>query len=546
MSLLTARLPQAEKLTLCTRLSPTMVGLLLASIALVAFGVIFLASGRWGIGVVADSTVYIGAARSLLSSGVLQDISSANGAIPLVHVPPLLPALLAGISALFQIDPMSSDRWLSAVLFGMNNALLGIATWRFLNSAFLGFAAALLALVATPMVDVHLVALSEPLYLFLSLSALLLLTCYLQTLKTKFLALAGMATALAFLTRYAGAALVAAGFFALLIAHRKTGFSAVRRALLFVLISCLPIIGWFIRNLVLSGSVSDYSAGATVSHFISGPAVFFGINTASMWVLPGLVPGSLRIALVATLVSAFVFVCLYGQVKSVRGERQQNCDLNSEELPVVCGWFIVCNLMLLFATISLSDRTTRLDDRILLPLFCPAMLLILWSLKARRERGWTRKSAWILSLLIMVLAFTTNSVRSAQHVLNSMHSGRGYGAREWRSSRVVRGLQSVPSGIAIYTTLPSSVRFLTGRAVRLLPNTYDPRTGQKNEDYDREVSEMSGESKTQGIALAYFKGELPRPFPSETEIRQMMDLRLVASDETGDLYLSPALVSHTP
>jgi len=546
MSLLTTRLPQAEKFTLRAGLSSTAVGLVLTFIALVAFSAILLASSRWGIGVVADSTVYIGAARSLLFSGVLQDISAADGPIPLVHVPPLLPALLAGVSALFQTDPISSVRWLNAILFGVNTALLGMAAWRFLNSPLLGLAAALLALVATPMVDVHLVALSEPLYLFLSLSALLLLTYYLQTLKIRFLVLAGTATAVAFLTRYAGSALVAAGFFALLIAQRKRGFSAVRHAFLFVLISSLPIAAWFIRNLSISGSVSDYSAGGTLSHFISVPALFFGINTTSMWILPGFVPERLRIALVAILVLALAFVCLYGKWMSERRARPQGGDSNLDELPTVCGCFIFSNLIMLFVTISLSDQTTRLDDRILLPLFGPAILLLLWNLKARRERHWTGTSVWILTLLIVALTFTTNSVRSAQHVLTSMRSGRGYGAKEWRSSHVVRGLQTVPSGVTIYTTLPSSVRFLTGRTVRLLPNTYNPRTGQRNEDYGREVSKMWSESKTQGIALLYFKGDIHRPFPSETEIRQMMDLQLVASDETGALYFSPALVSQTP
>jgi len=511
----------------------------LTAIAFIASTLILWATRGWGIGITADSTVYIGAARSLLSSGTLQDADSIGRPIPLVHQAPLLPILLATISRIFRIDPVSSARWLSAILFGVNTALLGVIAWRFVKSAWIGLAAALLALIATPMIDYHLMALSEPLYLFFSLSTLFLLLHYSSDFQLRWLLFAGAVSAFAFLTRYAGIALVGTGFFALLFLCRRNPARAIRHPLTYLLIACLPMAAWLLRNLALADSVSDYSMGKAFGAHTTFGAVALGLDTVSAWILPGFVPRPLRIGIAMASILSLIIICYWQRFRNARATASLSwLDLQRAKLLGLASLFIACNLLLLFVVASSVDETLRLDDRILVPLLCPAILLLLCSLQLTSASRSTSNRLWIVPALIIGLSFVTNSVRSTIHLLAAAHSGSGYGAKRWRNSPVIRQLQLMPDKIPIYTTLPSCVRFLTARPARLLPNTYDSRTGRENLDYRDEISRMRSESRSPGIAVAYFKGDSRRPFLYESEMERYMDLHLVARDDTGSLYLS--------
>ena len=180
----------------------------LSGLCLVGCITALFATRRWGIGVLADSTVYLGAARSLLSTGRLEDLDNVGRPVALVHFPPMVPCILAAISWVFRTPPIVSARYLNSLLLGLNIAALGAVTWRVLKSASLGIIAAVLALSFTPMLTFHLVALSEPVYLLFSIMALLFLHLYLEDPRSKWLVLSGIIGALALLTRHAGAALI--------------------------------------------------------------------------------------------------------------------------------------------------------------------------------------------------------------------------------------------------------------------------------------------------------------------------------------------------
>jgi len=62
-------------------------------------------------------------------------------------------------------------RWVNALLFGLNAALLGILGWRMTPSLIAGVVLAALFVTSGEMFSVHAVAMSEPLFIFLSLLA---------------------------------------------------------------------------------------------------------------------------------------------------------------------------------------------------------------------------------------------------------------------------------------------------------------------------------------------------------------------------------------
>jgi 4-amino-4-deoxy-L-arabinose transferase-like glycosyltransferase len=223
---------------------------------------VLFASSRWGIGILADSTVYVGAARLLLSTGQLQALDPQGRAIPWIHTAPFFPATLAAAAALLRIDPVVAAQGLCAICFGITVGLVGWVGWRWLGSARFGVLAALLTLIATPMVDIYTAALSEPLYLVLALGALVLLAHYLESPNRKLLVAAAVLSALAILTRYAGAALLGGEGLVLLFLPRNRPWTIrIRDLSLFSFLAGAPIALWLIRNRLATGR----STTATVS-----------------------------------------------------------------------------------------------------------------------------------------------------------------------------------------------------------------------------------------------------------------------------------------
>jgi 4-amino-4-deoxy-L-arabinose transferase-like glycosyltransferase len=443
--------------------------------------------------------------------------------------------MLAALSWLAHIDLLSAARWLSAWLFGINTTLLGVASWRILRSPGFGLTSGLLALTFAPMVALHQMALSEPLYMCLGLSAFLFILRDLRTPNTVWLLLAGIATGLAFLTRYAGAGLVLAGALSLLLFGRKTRRLALTDAFAYSALSCLPVAAWLLRNHLQSGSASDFLNGKTLNLAATFDTILAGINTGSTWFFPGAVPPALRIAAGGAIVLGVVAVYLYC-LSSRRG------DSGRDHLPLVGGIFAICNLLVLLATVLVLDGTTPLDDRLLLPLFAPLILLLFWTLQRARQ-GAVGGLIRLLPSACVLLLLATNVPRSVKSLLRTARFGRGYAAQQWQDSALVAQLRMTPGEIPIYTTLPSAIRFLTKQPVRQLPNTYSPRTERKNENYEREMSSLFRESQNPGIAIVYFKSSVNRWYMPEAELVHALDLTLLSSDDQGSLYLSSRLVS---
>lgn len=491
-------------------------------IGLVACLAILWATARFGVGVSADSTVYVGAARSLLASGELDDVNSSGNRVPLVHYPPLLPALLAGISRVVDTDPVSAARWMGALLFGLSTMLAGLGTWRVLKSPALAIAAALTTAVFTPMVAIHQMALSEPLYVLLSFVVFLALIDYLDSGRTGALLIAAVAAALAVATRYAGVALIATGVLAILF-HNRSARGRVS-AILYALVAGLPLAGWLVRNRLIAGTTSDFFGGTTLDLHSAAKTILAGLDSASAWLLPGTVPPLVRVACFALLA---LWLAAYWRRLRI-----------PESLAGLSLLYTVSYLAVVLATILFLDGTTPLDDRILLPLFAPLLLLSIAALPAvsvRPLRMFCVPVAAGLGLLLL-----TNVARSAVYLRNSAASGRGYSAAEWRSSSIIRQLKSIPQEVPVYGTLPSSIRFLTNLPARQLPNIYNPRNRRRNPDYSREISALADASKSTGIVVVYFRGNRDW-YPEAAELATSCDLQLISKDDTGSLYMSSNL-----
>lgn len=513
----------------------------LICIGLAASLAILFATARWGIGVVADSTVYVGAARSLLATGHLNDVSSSGQAVPLVHYPPLLPLTLGVMAWLFRIDPVSAARWLAAFLIAATSILFGIGVCRFLNSYWFGFAAALVMAIFTPTIEIHQLALSEPLFLFFATIAFFSLLGYLTNQNERWLIAAATATGFGLLTRYAGISVVIMAVAALALLQRKRFATVLRDVCIFGFISCSPMAAWVVRNHLVSGAPSDYSSYKLLDIRATLNTIWAGLNTLSDWLLPGNVPSPIRLAVL--VVTVLVLSALYGWAVW-RGKRSDRRFPNSTAglFPTLAFFYIASYLVVITATILFLDGTTPFDDRILLPLFAPFVCLLLWAFKVTLTRGTFKAPVWVVPAVTLLLLFLTNAIRTPSYLVTTARSGRGYTAADWRNSNVIRLLKAVPPDVQTYATLPSSIRFLTDLQVRQVPNIYNPRNDRRNPNYDREISSVYREAKDPGIVLVYFRTNATRWYPSETDLVRNCNLKQVASDKRSTVYMSSNLV----
>ena len=99
------------------------------TLAAMLLTVFFVVTNEHGLGLSTDSVSYLGAAHSLLTTGILQVPltvwNSETQYAPLTHFPPILPVLLSVLSWSLDTTPVWAGRWLNGVcIFSTSLALL--------------------------------------------------------------------------------------------------------------------------------------------------------------------------------------------------------------------------------------------------------------------------------------------------------------------------------------------------------------------------------------------------------------------------------------
>src|SRR5436309_7746834 len=140
---------------------------------------ILLISTRWGIGGYPDSVVYIGVARSILNGNGARFFNDMGEFTPVTQYPPLYPSIMATLG-IMGLDPLLGSRWLSALFFGANALLVVCILYRITLSPGASIAGAFFALTSFPMIYIHSMAVSEPMFIFIVLLCFSFLALYLE------------------------------------------------------------------------------------------------------------------------------------------------------------------------------------------------------------------------------------------------------------------------------------------------------------------------------------------------------------------------------
>ena len=470
---------------------------LLALLAILAMSLVLRATPG-GLTLSDDSIAYVAGARSMLAGhGYREAWLASNG--PVTHFPPAYPATLAFLGW-FGLDPLRGARLLAALLFGLSSALLAVLGWRMTRWLPAGLMLQALFVANSSLLHLHVSALSEPLFIFLSLLAFWTFDLYHERdAHWLWMIACGSIVGMAYLTRYAGLALAATIVLALLaVPHGRS-----RRwvALSTFAASLLPwVAGWAMRNAWVGGTATNR---ILVWHPISQSDLDTGLRTFSAFLMPvevwrqaisrvpGLVPGIL------TLIFVTVAIWMVSRIRTLRASENPSREPILSWLTAV---YVFGYLASILAAMFLFDASTKFKLRILAPLFVSLLILLV----ALGSWMWTRRRPLvsILALAIMVL-----SGYGQVNALGALVRGpQGYASFRWYDSQAMEFLRALPAEVMIYTNEPGAVYLYTGRPAYVLPDRVDPVTAADRPGFESGLESLQLDVRSGKAVLALFSG----------------------------------------
>lgn len=498
-------------------------------------------STRWGIGLSPDSTVYIGSATSVLQGQGISVLSGLGKPVPMTHYPPLFPSILAGCGAA-GIDLTTAARWLNAGLFAANILLVGILVRELTDSPSAATLASFLTYSSVVSLSIHSMAWSEPAFIFFGLSGLALLAAHLQSSRQWLIAPAAGVIALSFLTRYTGAAFVAAGVLGIMFLSASTWKKRFVNATRFSAIACLPITLWVIRNLLVAVPATNRNL---VFHPITVDHLKGGISSLASWLLHSLnpaVPRTIR-GIIGALVASALLVVFSTANPALDRSRVAEDPIDARKrnlpaLPRLLTIFVSVYVLQLVISISFFDAHTPLSNRILSPVHIAFIIVLLFEARAlwqdrMRHRPGLRAMSATLCATFCAFSLICTGVWTA----NRYNHGAGYASPAWYESEIIEYIAGLDATVLVATNAPDAIQILLGRPAQMIPRKLYPSDNTLNPGYRSEMRSLREQLESSGAILVYFDTVDWRwSLPSHREIAQELPLQVVIRADDGSVY----------
>lgn len=486
----------------------------LVALSALAAGAFVLLATPWGPGLREDSFSYITAAQSFAEGTGLGRWAADGSFRPLTHFPPFLPVLFAGVGRL-GFDLVGAFRVFNAALFSFIVILVSLSIYITSKSGWAALVGAIATAFSGVMIEIFAWAHSEPLYLALSLAALIFLSAYMSgSPNLWYLFSSILLAALAFLTRFAGIALIVSSALILVLIPWTTLRKRLGAAALFSALSVLPTAAFMLRNRMLYGTASDRPL--PVWHPPDLERWLEGGRTILSWFAPyrllDTLPESGILILGATLLVAILALL---SLVSIRYFQPSKDD---EGWPIALWSLLFANaigyLGLVLLTVLFLDRLTPLNDRILIPFYL--FLLALLTLSA--SKLWKESTRLQLPFSVLIAGFMLlHGYRGMQTIVDLRERGLGLSTPRWHHSEAIEYLHSLPQ-VPIYTNDIPAVYFHAGRTAHFIPVQINPAEGGFRPDYQNELEEMRSRlSENDGVLILFGKDPGNRLHSAELE-----------------------------
>ena len=466
----------------------------------------------FGVGIYVNSLYYISSARNLVAGIGMGRVTGLGDFKPMTHYPPFYSLVLAFFH-LLRLPELTTARWISILAFGLSIVLVGLIVYQRTHSRFFSIFSAILILLSNPILRNFSWALTEPLYIVLMLFSFLFFAVYLGNSLKRWLIIAAIFTSLALLTRYVGLSLVGAFGLGLILNRQLTWRSRIKDLVIFLFISLLPTLVWLVRNWLVSETLTNRVLNW---HPISSENVSFMIKAVNSW---GLLPQRLVIGR-ETFAFTAIIICLalVGLFWLLRSLPKPGKAPLQEFLLLCSGWLYVG---LLITSLFFLDATTRLENRILLPLYVIILLLIaigsafLW----QRKTILTRLAVVLMCFWMAYFSFT----RVDGAIIDMRSDSQGYASLQWQNSPTAGFIHQQDTSL-IFTNDVTAIYFLAGKDSVGIPNASATKA-----DFSRMRDNLS-----QPNSYLVIFGKLTGEFPPLDQL--IHGLTLVDSFADGQVY----------
>jgi 4-amino-4-deoxy-L-arabinose transferase-like glycosyltransferase len=460
-----------------------------------------------GAGLSDDSIAYIAGARSMVAGHGYREAWLASDQ-PVTHFPPAFPAVLT-FFGFVGADPLHAARFVNALLFGLSAGLLGILAWRMVPSLTAGLVLAGLFVLSADLLQVYAVAMSEPLFIFLSLLSFWMFDLYFERDHWPWLVACATFVGMAYLTRYSGLALLATFVVALLILQ-KTWKQKLTTSAMFIAGTLPWILSWTIRNKLVADNATNREF---VWHPITAENFRIGLRTVTealfpldawrkaMLKQPTIVEAIIIIVLAAVLVWLAIRTWKYLSEARQLSRGEGNVSRSGEVISFTTGLYLFAYLASIIASMLMFDAATKFKLRILAPMFVSLLILLIYF------GIWLRNKNRPLVVLLTFILLAFSAYKQINTINDWSKGGQGYASFRWYDSKAMAYLRKLPADIHIYTDQPGAVYLYTGRGNYVLPSRFDSATSLPRPDFEEDVARMHQEILDGRAALAIFGGE---------------------------------------
>lgn len=473
-----------------------------------------------GLGLVNDSAAYLNGARGLLAGAGYVRVTGDGSLSAITHFPPLYSLLLAAVSRLTP-TVFAAAAMVNLVLFGGSILLMGWLAFRLTRRAWAALLSAALFTASEAFLRVYTFALSEPLFIFLTLAALLAISFYLDAPKGRGRALmlvcAGALTGLAYLTRYVGVALLAVAL--PMILFYQPGWRRRLADAAWFLTGALPLaLAWSLRNWLTAGSATNRQVGwhpVALVEWQEGLRNFWEFVLPSRVGLYDRLPEAVWGVVLALFLAGLIFWLVARAVRLIKTGGAPRSWLGG-----LVGLHLLGYLALIVISMTVMDASTIFEDRILAPLYVDLLLLLALLL------NWliARPSAAVRGLALLAAAgLLLSGMDDARRAANLLaEDGQGFASTGWAQSQTLAALRELPQG-EVYTNRLSAVNILTERPAYALLSDVDPVTLQPRADYAKTQSAIRAAVQAGRAFLVVFDSAGLQDDPAATWFRQLVD-----------------------
>ena len=398
---------------------------------------------------------FLSTASNFLAGEGWRDFSGA----PLVGWPPLFPLLLAALDGI-GIDPVAGGRWVHAAAFGWIIWAAGLYLHSNLRSRLLVLTATAIIAASLPLAHSASHLLTEPLFVLLTLLALIQLASFLNRGARTSLWWASVLTALTALTRYPGVVLIGVGVLLLLVRRTPPLAARLKDAMVFGAVSSVPLAGVLIHNWTISGSLTGPRSG-------SGQSLSDGLSQIAdvfrTWVVPPNTPDEVAylLWLAVGLVGLATVVLGVPRMRSNSHKQDPEATPSYSRLRPVLPFGGFAGVYLLsMVVVPLFVLPVGIESRYLLPVYVPLLLaagLLLDRFLSIEATGRMVAVRYGLASLVLLgaCAHVNFSVDRNLHITRQARTPGNkpwmINSRSWEKSEILHYIRNNPINGSIYS-----------------------------------------------------------------------------------------------